>query len=101
WMAHFRYGPMEYVWRLLTYGYRSLRSSPTRDAVSGAGETLPHPALAEASVEPHLQPLELPAAEAAETQPTLSACEPPGSQTSTSPAVCSAPSVPGLAVLEW
>jgi len=28
WLANFKYGPMEYVWRLLTYGYGSMRSVP-------------------------------------------------------------------------
>jgi len=53
WMSRFKYGPMEYVWRLLTYGYGSLRAVP---AVKAPEEW------AAANEEPPLKPMDLPAA---------------------------------------
>ena len=36
WLKHFRYGPMEYFWRLLTYGRRALSTQPTAPSVTPA-----------------------------------------------------------------
>jgi uncharacterized protein len=80
WMARFKYGPMEYVWRLLTYGYRSLRNAPALapQGAPGAMDLHERPPLIEATVEPQLQPRDLPAEESTDAaQPSL----PPGSQT--------------------
>jgi uncharacterized protein len=38
WLAHFRYGPLEWVWRSLTYGrlFAFRRARPTREAIAQA-----------------------------------------------------------------
>jgi uncharacterized protein len=85
WMARFKYGPMEYVWRVLTYGYRSLGQVPALAVAApvDAAEVHADPSLADASYEPSLQPLDLPTSQTSEeSQPPLRACEPPSSQTS-------------------
>jgi uncharacterized protein len=38
WLAHFRYGPLEWVWRSLTYGrlFAFRRARPNRDNIAQA-----------------------------------------------------------------
>jgi uncharacterized protein len=38
WLAHFRYGPLEWVWRSLTYGrlFAFRRARPNREAIAQA-----------------------------------------------------------------
>jgi uncharacterized protein len=82
WMAHFKYGPMEYVWRVLTYGYAALQRAPAvvLDPPSPA-ELHTDPVQPQVSVEP---PAEVPPPQATDEPPQLPlhVCEPQDPQPS-------------------
>ena len=73
WMSRFKYGPMEYVWRLLTYGPGSLQAAPA--PVDAPQE------LSAVTEQPSLQPMDLTAAaptSVASSPEDLSGYRPPG-----------------------
>jgi uncharacterized protein len=80
WMAHFRYGPMEYVWRVLTYGYSAVQRAPVVAIPEPTRAAEMHPVFVDASPAPSLGSLDLPTEQTPTESPPLDACEPPGSQ---------------------